>query len=970
MKTLLLCLICWLSVQAASPYTTVTDASTLEILNPTLSERKTAKVRLANGLSVYLVSDPHLKQSAAALAVGVGSWNDPKEYPGMAHFLEHMLFMGNAAYPKEFEYMQYVNEGGGKVNAYTASDRTVYMFSINNELFEGAIDRFSHFFIDPLFLPSCINRELLAVDQEHAKNIENDGWRQYMVFKKLAHKSHPCSQFSTGNADTLKGIPQEAMQQWYRENYSADNMYLVIYSALPVDELIELATTKFSPVPTNQGAPASYPTPMIRQKCKGKRIDIKPIKEIKLLSMAWELPEHLSKDRETMGGQLLAYILQRGGKNSLLGALKRDQLAEDVRASEERFSASNTLFSLDIQLTEKGLSEIDTVIRCCFETIARLKKTGIPRYIFDEVQTIRTVAYTYQSREDAFDYVSKAAHRLVDEALDTFPQKSLIPSRYDPELYTQYIDLLTPSNCLFFVLANPQLTGIALDKQETWMGAEYAIQTFDPKLLTAWTSTSINPRIGLPFPNPYIPKNLELVHQESGLEPTTPPALVTSSDKGVIYYSSDTCYLVPQTAYLFQIRSPCIDGSTRAKVLADLYIKWLKDSLLPTTQAAEAAGSHVRISQSKFSLRIAACGYSEPSMRLCENIFKALREVKPSQKQFTLFKQTLVAHYENSAKELPVIQAVEIAQNVLFNDSPTHQEKLEALKKISYDEFAIFASQLLRKAHIEGLLHGNLTKAEAERFSESLLSILQSEAHRPSDHHRRELLLLPETRGPFKIATTTPMQGNGALLIVQQGPYSLERWAAQEVLANVLKNEFFETLRTKQQTAYIAKAWNAEEEEQLLQLFAVQSSTHRPDDLVARFELFLENFVKHYTTHLSPERFETIRTMAIASLRKPPENLRLSAERLFSLAFDHGGDFQRIDKQIAALEALTYEQTQRAATAYLSRLNTRRLAILCEGSTKGAFRYETTSKNELRTSGTFVTKQCHGVTPMFNKQTL
>ena len=98
-------------------YEKVEDQCTLKILTPTLSERKTAKIRLANGLEAYLISDPGVHESSAALAVEAGSWQDPKEYPGMAHFLEHMLFMGTKAYPNEKEYMQYIRDHGGNVNA-------------------------------------------------------------------------------------------------------------------------------------------------------------------------------------------------------------------------------------------------------------------------------------------------------------------------------------------------------------------------------------------------------------------------------------------------------------------------------------------------------------------------------------------------------------------------------------------------------------------------------------------------------------------------------------------------------------------------------------------------------------------------------------------------------------------------------------------------------------------------------------
>jgi len=938
-------------------YTLIQDAAKLEILSPTLAERQTAKLRLANGLEAFLISDPGAAQSAAAIAVQAGSWNDPIEYPGMAHFLEHMLFMGNEAYPQEFEYMQFINENGGKVNAYTASDRTVYIFSINNDRFEGALDRFSHFFIDPLFLPSCIGRELLAVDQEHAKNIENDGWRQYMIFKETANQEHPCAKFSTGNANTLGGIPQEAMKKWYKENYSANKMHLVLYSSLPLDDLIELTVRDFSTIPSSTQEAERFEATMIGNHQKGSLIYIKPIKDMKVLSITWELPEFLATDQEAMAGPLLAYILKNGGKNSLLGALKHQNLAEGIRAGEDRFSPTNMVFNLDIELTNKGVKEINTVIRCLFEALARLKKTGIPRYIFDECKATSEVSYKYQSRQDAFVYVSESAHLMVDEAIETYPQKTLLPTTYNPDLYTKYIDFLSPQNGVFFVMVDPALSGVQPDKREKWMGAEYSIQKIDPKLLSSWSHCRINSQIGLPLPNPYIPKNLELVHQ-SYLDDPVVPRQIADLPSGKIYYSDDTRYLVPEVSYLFRIKSPLIDGSAKSIALVDLYCKSLRDKLFPITQAAEVAGSKIQIAQGNFALAVAIQGYSEPSFRLTENVFEAIPKVKPSHELYNLFKQSLISQYENASKELPVVQSLEIVSNVLFNNCPTHEEKLAALKRISYDEFCTFAKQLFKTSYTESLLYGNLTRKEAERLGTFLLTALGSEPFLVENHYNREILLLPKSKGPYMITGQTPMQGNAAVLVIQEGPYSFEKRASQDVLAKVMRNEFFETLRTKQQTAYIAKAWEREEEKQLLQMFAVQSSTHQPSDLIARFELFLENFIKHYTTVLTEERFENVRQMAISSLKMPPENLNLSAARLFSLGFDYDGDFQLVDKRIDALEKLTYDETRKDAILFLSRLNTRRLAILLEGVPQKDrdFRYELTSKKDLRTEGKFVTK--------------
>ena len=74
----------------------------------------------------------------------------------MAHYLEHMLFMGTEAFPEVDAYMNFMSENGGSRNAYTWLDITNYMFEIKNSAYEGALDRFSHFFKTPLLDPEYI----------------------------------------------------------------------------------------------------------------------------------------------------------------------------------------------------------------------------------------------------------------------------------------------------------------------------------------------------------------------------------------------------------------------------------------------------------------------------------------------------------------------------------------------------------------------------------------------------------------------------------------------------------------------------------------------------------------------------------------------------------------------------------------------------------------------------------------------
>jgi secreted Zn-dependent insulinase-like peptidase len=89
----------------------------------------------------------------------------------------------------------------------------------------------------------------------------------------------------------------------------------------------------------------------------------------------------------------------------------------------DRWSKDSHIFSIDISLTEAGMKQMDAVIERTFQTINRLKETGIPRYIFDEQQRMAKIGYEYQSRTDAYSFVSEKVADMLFEKLETFPLK-------------------------------------------------------------------------------------------------------------------------------------------------------------------------------------------------------------------------------------------------------------------------------------------------------------------------------------------------------------------------------------------------------------------------------------------------------------------------------------------------------------------------------------------------------------------
>ncbi|CAF3842357.1 unnamed protein product [Rotaria sp. Silwood1] len=232
-------------------------------------------LELSNEMLIVLISHPNIDKAAAALHVSIGSLANPRDVPGIAHFLEHMLFIGSTKYPGENEYKKLIEGNGGSSNAFTCSDHTNYYFDINpsllpdaldifaqffispllaasstdreleavNSEYEGnlfkdvrhALDIFAQFFISPLFAASSTDRELEAVNSEYEGNLFKDVRRITQLEKSTSDSEHPYSEFPSGNTESLRTTPKqrgidirEVLLDFYKAQYSSNRMSLAV----------------------------------------------------------------------------------------------------------------------------------------------------------------------------------------------------------------------------------------------------------------------------------------------------------------------------------------------------------------------------------------------------------------------------------------------------------------------------------------------------------------------------------------------------------------------------------------------------------------------------------------------------------------------------------------------------------------------------------------------------------------------
>ena len=211
---------------------------------PALNHPHTQRLTLENGLTLSVRHEPRLKRCAAVLRVAAGSHDVPGAWPGLAHFLEHLLFLGTERFPAADNLMAWVQRHGGLVNARTCERHTDFFFELPLSAVEGGLERLC----DMLGHPRMnMDEQLREREVLHAEFIawarEPLAQREIKLFQPL-NPGHPLRAFHAGNRYSLP-VPrasfQQALKDFYQRFYQTGQMTLSLSGPQTVQELIALA---------------------------------------------------------------------------------------------------------------------------------------------------------------------------------------------------------------------------------------------------------------------------------------------------------------------------------------------------------------------------------------------------------------------------------------------------------------------------------------------------------------------------------------------------------------------------------------------------------------------------------------------------------------------------------------------------------------------------------------------------------
>uniref|UniRef100_A0A7S4QE70 Peptidase M16 N-terminal domain-containing protein n=1 Tax=Ditylum brightwellii TaxID=49249 RepID=A0A7S4QE70_9STRA len=381
---------------------------------------------LPNGATLMLVRDSQSKTTAMSVCVNVGASSDPRALSGLAHFCEHMCFLGSEAYPGENTYKKYLSAHGGKSNAATSMSYTTYKFDVLAEHCEQAVDIFAGFFVQPLFTPSGTSREVNAVDSENSKNLTTDIRRRLQILKALADPNHHFSKFSTGNAITLPASSststdeekeeedsanyvREALLAFHARHYRPENMVIVIVGPQSLDTLEEWVVPRFAPMidrwslkqkdttsfteieqlindaatdapETRYDKPLPPYHPAFQPKIQGGSwpvlLTTLPLRSMRKLVLLFPLPS-VRKVPDRSPVSILSHLLGHEGPGSSFAALQDAGYLSSLSTGSRIAAPDQTLLQIDVSLTEDGETHWTKVVETLFQHCRLLYQTAL-----------------------------------------------------------------------------------------------------------------------------------------------------------------------------------------------------------------------------------------------------------------------------------------------------------------------------------------------------------------------------------------------------------------------------------------------------------------------------------------------------------------------------------------------------------------------------------------------------------------
>ncbi|KAK9921953.1 hypothetical protein M0R45_030445 [Rubus argutus] len=701
-------------------------------------------------------------------------------------------------------------------------------------------------------------------------------------------------------------------------------MHLVIYGREKLDKIQGLVEDKFKEIRNiDRSCPRFTGEPFTSEHLQ-ILVRTVPIEEGHKLRLVWPIdPEfHYYKEGPC---RYLVHLIGHQAEGSLYYILKTLGWATSLFACESQYSLDFSCFEVHINLTDAGHGHMQDIVGLLFKYISLLQKSGVCRWIFDELSDVCETKFHYQDKIQPIDDVVDISSNMQKYPPKDWLVRSSLLSIFSPDIIQMMLNKLSPNKVRIFWLSKKfeSLTNMV----EPWYGTAYSIERITDSMIQEWIAASPNENLHLPAPNVFIPtyqhlkscfpkkkKKIGLTFViRSTLNQVKCPVLLRKSPYSTLWYKPDTMFFTPKAYIKIHFKCPHARASPEAKVLTYIFTELLMDYLNDYAYYARVAELNYEINSTISGFQVTLCGYSHKLRILMDTVVEKIASFKVKANRFSVIKEMVTKEYQNFKFEQPSEQAMYYCRLILQEHSLPWMEKLEALPHLEAEDLAKFVPMMLSRAFLECYTAGNLESNEAEsmilRIEDVFFKGSNPICHPlfPSQHLTKRVVKLEKGKHYiYPVEGLNPSDENSSLvhyIQVHRDDFMLN--VKLELFTLIAKQPAFHQLSSVEQLGYITV---------LLQRnycgihgvqFIIQSTVKGPGHIDLRVEEFLKTFQNKLDEMPDDEFKSNVNTLIDKKLEKH-KNLEEEADFYWTEIADRYFSCKKII--IAALRQLTQQE--------------------------------------------------------------
>lgn len=371
--------------------------------------------KLDNGLQLIVKTDTRAPVVISEIWYRIGSSYEIPGTTGISHMLEHMMFKGTPAYPKD-AFFKIIADNGGEQNAMTTQDYTMYYQELSNDKlalsFKLEADRMRHLTLDT----TDFQHEMHVVQEERKMRIDNDPLMlTYERFNAAAFVENPYRNPTAGWASDLRQMTVNDLKAWYQNWYAPNNATVIVIGDVNPDKVYQLAQENFGSIkPSILPQLKKFPH---KESVGTRNVVVKLPAKLPMLYMGYNVPSVVTQPNsyEPYALDVLSTVL--GGNNSSRlqkNLVRGKRVAGDVGVYYTTYARLPTLFQIAAIPAEKtNVTQLQAAIS---KEIKQLMQTPISEQELNRVKTQVIANRIYA--QDSIEYQGMILGGLYSVGLD------------------------------------------------------------------------------------------------------------------------------------------------------------------------------------------------------------------------------------------------------------------------------------------------------------------------------------------------------------------------------------------------------------------------------------------------------------------------------------------------------------------------------------------------------------------------